>query len=841
MAIVYLAEDRKLGRAVALKCLRPELAAALGGERFLREIEIPAKLAHPHILALHDCGEADGLLYYTMPFVEGESLRDRLAREKQLPLDDAIQVASEVADALGYAHALGLVHRDIKPENVLFEAGHAVVSDFGIARAVSAAGGVRLTGTGLAIGTPAYMSPEQAAGSQDLDGRSDLYSLGCVLYEMLSGETPYTGPTPQAILAKKLSEPLPRISVVREAVPPGVEAALARVLARTPADRFATAQLFAEALAHPETLKGVTAAPRRSWWSLRGAFVSVSVVVVAAIATALVVRARGPTLDPKIVVVAPFESQIRDTSLADLSDIAADWLRQVLQGTGDLKVVPAADVAASGWAPGRKVRDLAAWTAAGTLITGRASLQGDSIYLWADVVEGRTGSLLYSVPPVIASRRQPLEAVKELARRAAGAVGEILHPGVEGGSGPGHLPASYEAYREFSEGERLQASGEEQQSWRHFQRAYAMDTNYLYALLAAGGSHLNAGDFATADSLWLFVEARRDRLTQGQQMDLEGSRAMLAGDWQRAAAIDRENHQIEPSGNLEENWGWHSLLADRPAETIHVLVDLTGAPQMARNWAPHWWYLAGAYHVLGRHRDELRAARRGRKLFPTSLSVLDVELRARAALGQEAEVGRLLDEARAMPPDSLIALEIGAGAGFWQPYEAALEFRAHGYREAYRRAIARALETLRSPPSGDTVPTATRWSRAVALYTAERWEEARTEYAALQTAHPAVEFLGGLGTTEARLGHRVEAERIATRLASLRRPYSRGRTEYWRARIAAVLGDRDGAVMLLRQALAAGFACTYHEVPFSEACHRDMDFESLRGYAPFDELLQPKG
>jgi serine/threonine protein kinase len=252
MATVYLAQDRKLGRAVALKVLRPELAAALGSERFLREIEIAAKLAHPHILGLHDCGEADGLLYYTMPFVEGETLRDRLTREKQLPLEDALRITREVADALGYAHSRGLVHRDIKPENILFAAGHAVVADFGIARAVSAAGGAHLTETGLAIGTPAYMSPEQAAGSQDVDGRSDLYSLGCVLYEMLAGDTPYPASTPQAVLAKKLSEPLPRISVVREAVPPGVEAALNKALARTPADRWRTAADFAAALMETE-------------------------------------------------------------------------------------------------------------------------------------------------------------------------------------------------------------------------------------------------------------------------------------------------------------------------------------------------------------------------------------------------------------------------------------------------------------------------------------------------------------------------------------------------------------------------------------------------------------
>jgi eukaryotic-like serine/threonine-protein kinase len=248
MATVYLAEDRKHHRPVALKVLRPELAAALGPDRFLREIELSARLTHPHILPLHDSGNADGFLYYVMPYVEGESLRDRLTREKQLPVDDALQISREIADALSYAHSHGVIHRDIKPENILLESGHAVVADFGIAKAIALAGEERLTETGLAIGTPAYMSPEQAAGSQELDGRSDLYSLGCVLYEMLSGEAPYTGATPQAILAKKLGEPLPRVSVVREAVPTQLEEVLRRALARTPADRFLTATAFSEAL-----------------------------------------------------------------------------------------------------------------------------------------------------------------------------------------------------------------------------------------------------------------------------------------------------------------------------------------------------------------------------------------------------------------------------------------------------------------------------------------------------------------------------------------------------------------------------------------------------------------
>jgi len=248
MATVYLARDLRHDRQVALKVLSPELAQVLGRDRFLREIRTTAQLTHPHILPLLDSGDAGETLFYVMPYVEGESLGGRLEREKQLPLDDALQIAREVADALSYAHAHGVIHRDIKPENILVESGHAVVSDFGIARAVSAAGSARLTETGLAIGTPAYMSPEQAAGSQDVDGRSDLYSLACVLYEMLAGEPPFTGPSVQAVVAKRLATPAPRVSILRETVPEGVETAVAKALAKAPADRFATAAQFAAAL-----------------------------------------------------------------------------------------------------------------------------------------------------------------------------------------------------------------------------------------------------------------------------------------------------------------------------------------------------------------------------------------------------------------------------------------------------------------------------------------------------------------------------------------------------------------------------------------------------------------
>src|SRR5438445_696230 len=263
MAHVFLAHDLRHDRSVALKVLRPELAAALGPERFLREIALAAPLAHPHILALLDSGDADGLLYYVMPHVEGESLRARLDRESQLPLDDTLRIGQEVAGALDYAHRHQVVHRDIKPENILFQDGLAVVADFGIARALIGAGTRPLMQSGLTVGTPSYMSPEQAAGDAQVDGRSDVYSLGCVLYEMLAGEPPYTGATAQAIIAKRFSEPVPHIRTLRD-VPEPVERAITRALARVPADRFATAADFAAALVSAPAMPPARTAPPQS-------------------------------------------------------------------------------------------------------------------------------------------------------------------------------------------------------------------------------------------------------------------------------------------------------------------------------------------------------------------------------------------------------------------------------------------------------------------------------------------------------------------------------------------------------------------------------------------------
>jgi serine/threonine-protein kinase len=411
MALVYLARDLKHDRTVAVKVLRPELAAAVGGERFLREIHLATQLQHPNILAIYDSGEADGVLYFVMPFVSGESLRDRLDREQQLPLPDAVRITVEVADALHYAHSRGIVHRDIKPENILLEQGHAIVADFGIARAASQAGSEKLTETGMSIGTPSYMSPEQAAGT--VDARSDLYSLACMLYELLSGQPPFQGTTTMAILAKHAMEPPPSIQVVRQSVPDEIDAAILQALEKTPADRFRDVAEFADALKHadlsPAARRSQTLARRSGptysrpqlrrrrlpgprWLPWFGAAV---LLVAAGLGAWRLWPRPAPTAaagpDPRRIAVLYFNTRSNSDTLRFLADGLTEALIHELSRVKPLTVIsengvrPYRDAAVSPDSISRALK-------VGTLVSGSVSQLGDSLRVSVSLVNASTGA-----------------------------------------------------------------------------------------------------------------------------------------------------------------------------------------------------------------------------------------------------------------------------------------------------------------------------------------------------------------------------------------------------------------------------------------------------------------
>jgi len=390
MATVFLAEDVKHHRKVAVKVLHPDLAQALGADRFLREIEIAASLRHPHILPLYDSGEAGGYLYYVMPYVDGDSLRTRLARERQLPIDDALRISREVADALSYAHARGVVHRDIKPENILLEAGHAVVADFGIAKAVATAGqATALTATGMSVGTPSYMSPEQSAGDPDLDGRSDLYSLGCVLYEMLAGQPPFSGATVESVVRQHVLTPPPPVTQFRPAVPAPVADAVARALAKNPADRFNPVGQFAAALSDTSHAVGSAAGQRVVRRRVVGRAAAAGLLVVAVIAAAWIfLRSDRGTSDASIAVL-PF-TQLGDTASAMAVGMHAEIVTQLTKTPG-LRVASRSSSLGYGGSD-KQEADIAAELGVSTLLTGSVQRAGDQVRFslaLSDPAEGR--------------------------------------------------------------------------------------------------------------------------------------------------------------------------------------------------------------------------------------------------------------------------------------------------------------------------------------------------------------------------------------------------------------------------------------------------------------------
>jgi serine/threonine protein kinase/Tfp pilus assembly protein PilF len=355
MATVFLARDIRHDRHVALKLLKPELGAALGVERFQSEIRVTANLQHPNLLPLFDSGEANGLLFYVMPFVDGESLRTRLDREKQLPVDEAIRIAVAIARALHHAHQHGVIHRDLKPENILLQAGQPVIADFGIALPTSKAGDARITQTGLALGTPHYMSPEQAMGDRDLDGRSDVYGLACVLYEMLAGEPPHTGPNAQAVIFRRLTDSAPHVRRLRDAVPANIEQALIKALARAPADRFVSAAAFAEALTAPATVR----------------------------------------TKPQSVAVLPFSNFSADPENEYFADgITEDVIAQ-LSKIRALKVISSTSVMALKNRD-RNLREIGASLGVATLLEGSVRRAGDRVRIVAQLIDAETDDHLWA-------------------------------------------------------------------------------------------------------------------------------------------------------------------------------------------------------------------------------------------------------------------------------------------------------------------------------------------------------------------------------------------------------------------------------------------------------------
>ena len=562
MGTVYLAADLKHHRRVAIKVLEPELAVALGRERFLREIEISAGLTHPHILPVFDSGAADGILYYVMPYVEGESLQARLAREKQLSLDDALWIAREVADALAFAHGHGVVHRDIKPGNILLEGAHAVVADFGLARAIAAAGvdpasptgAGTLTASGMALGTPAYMSPEQAAGAKDVDGRSDQYALGCVLYEMLAGQPPFTGPTVESLVHQHLSVTPRPVTDLRPAVPAVVRDALAKALAKTPADRFATTTEFAAALA-------ARARTRRMRWVAPAAAIC---IVVTALAVAASQRwgpfagwlggasgAHPPRRE--WILVAEFEGPSGDSILAtaarslvsaalDQSEILAtvprDQIQLALQQAGKpANTRVSAEVA----------RELAYRRAVRGVLEGEIERIGQAYSVVLRVVDAESLKVVVTERGSAKNEDALIPALGRLAERLRHDLGERRQAIAATRPMSAVATSSFEAYRLFVRAGRLFGGADYVGAIGLYREALGLDQDFAMAWFNLGLARWNRAQPDSAMAAFEQASRLPERMSLSQRLGLEAMLAAMVEEPERALTANTLCLRLNPA------------------------------------------------------------------------------------------------------------------------------------------------------------------------------------------------------------------------------------------------------------------------------------------------------
>jgi eukaryotic-like serine/threonine-protein kinase len=629
MATVYLAKDVKHEREVAIKVLHPELAASLGADRFEREIRLAAKLQHPHILGLFDSGSADGLLYYVMPFVKGESLRDRLDRDGMLPVEDAIGFALEVADALGYAHTQGVVHRDIKPENILLSAGHALVADFGIARAFSEGGGARkLTQTGMSMGTPFYMAPEQAAGDA-VGPTADIYSLGCMLYEMLAGEPPFTGQNALQIMARHAMEQVPSIRIVRSAVPEEIEMAIFAALGKMPADRPQTAAQFAEFMGMPagstSTMRVAGLTPTGSrrinslsrampaitapepepppavvpWWRGSRAMVAAALVVAALGFGAWRMRgaaahaaAVGP--DARRIAVLYFKDVSSDSSLVPLADGLTEGLIRALGKAPSLTVISQAGVApfrASGVATDSIARALRA----GYLVRGEVEPEGDKVKVSvmlddASGVNLKRASFVRPAGNMIAMRDSLVLLASNLIKRQLGE--EIQVRESAGTSDPNAWLLVQRGRQAQKNAEALAAKGDSAGNDRAFRSA-----DSLYAAAASVDAK-----WSEPVTLRAALAYRRSRLA-GRDAAKIRPWVTLGLEYANAALLVNPDDAdaLETRGNLVY-WSWFSNLetdaAKKDAQLLAAQADLEKATRLNPRQAGAWSSLASLYYQL---------------------------------------------------------------------------------------------------------------------------------------------------------------------------------------------------------------------------------------------------
>ena len=834
MSRVFIVEDATLRRSIVVKVLPPEMAAEVSIARFQREIALAARLQHPHIVPLLATGETQGLPYFTMPFVEGESLRERLARDGALPVDECVRLLREIASALAYAHEKGIVHRDIKPDNVLLSRGIALVTDFGVAKALlssSTAGRGPLTSVGIAVGTPAYMSPEQISADPATDHRADLYAFGMIAYEMLAGQPPFAGRTAHALLAAHVIDAPEPLQQRRRSVPPALAALVMRCIEKRPADRPQHASEIVQALDAMTTSTQAVLSPRLSLKRpSRARLVALALLVIVAAAGAwLSLRGRSPAgaAPASRLLIAPFENLTGDPRFDHIGRIAADRLALLVAQTGSLDVVPSSTVLMAlrdtTGAQAERLSRLSEATHAGLLVSGTVLLRRDSLVLQAQATEVRTGKVVLTLEPASGAAADPIAAVDALGDRLLGALGSrevAIQP-------KGFRAPRYAAYQAFAAGyERFAVQGDFVGSRPFFERAIAIDSTYARAYLLLARQYVSSEEFARADAM-----ARRiERLPQGvnafEQLQVDYLRADLSGNLggmlraqQQLVARDSSALALALVGRAAND-----LL--RPGLAIPALEHSEAPYLLMGGFAArdHTYLLAEAYHEAGLYDRELDELVARQALFSGDATFRGRALRAYAGLKQGvAAVARADTLLRGSGDSAEVVLRLVAAG--------AQEFRAHGDAGTAARLITVSRVWLGAHPARVPSPDR-RMQEGIIMLASGMLDSAATRFSLAARDTNRIAAAGYLALCALARGNRGRARAIADSIGGIRRPWLFGVHTFWRAAIIGALGERDQAVQLLHQANREGQPM--------QSWHYIDALVSLHGYPAFEALIRPQ-
>jgi TolB-like protein len=801
MSSVFRARELKHDRTIVIKVLQPGLAAAIGPARFEDEVRIAARLSHPHILALIDSGEADGLRYYVTPYVGGVTLRKRLDTDGALAINAAITMLRDIADALAHAHEAGVVHRDLKPDNVLCVGDHAFLLDFGVAKLDTTSQDALVTDPGIAIGTPGYMAPEQAAGGP-VDHRADIYAWGLVAREILTGKR---GPT------ARLGD--------RPDVPEALRALIEATLAIDPAERPTRARSLVAAL---DAMLAPIPRRRGNWqWAAAALLTGVG-------GWWLANRADAPiSMDQLVqpIAVAPLIDESGDSTIAGLGRLAGDWITQGLHESGGLRVVawPASRAAVAQATDGDIASALQRGTGAGTLVLGSIHSSGDSLQMQAEIVDARNRLVLTATTPVAVHRDSAIAGVRMLRDRLLGALAVHRDDRLPRGSSFATQPPTYAAYRLYDVALDDFNAYRYRDAYDGMLAAWRLDTTFTAALVSAAYAAWNTSAMPLADSLVKEVLLRRSSMSAYQVATTEVVAASLKGDV-RSALEAALRAAAEAPGTRA---GYNAALAfsnlDRPAEALAQLDSLDPEVGPMRGWPAYWSQRSYAHHQLGDHRAEIEDARTMAERHPGQRVALVIEARALGAMGALASLDSLIALAEPLPPD--VYWSQGA-----MRIVAAEELLSHGYPEAAMRYFADGVRWLKqrlvvAPDNEDH----SYWLLS-SLWGQRHWREAMEVAEARYRQHPdRMRNRAAVAILASRLGDTARASSLLEKAD----PWDRGEWLLMRARNAAVQGRREEALALLTQALSTGVGSWHWR--HGQVWH---DFETVRDDPRFPMRLR---